>query len=114
MPVLYLTEQGSLLRKEGRTIRVEKDGAQLAELELHRLDAVMVFGNVQLTTQALRALLEEAPRKRFFLEYERWMNAPWSFGGSTASPRQILRRQVEALVHAFTQNRPYAPFRFEA
>jgi len=332
VPVLYLTEQGSVLRKQGRTLLVEKDGSQLAELELHRVEAVMIFGNVQVTTQALRALLDggvetafltlngrlkgrlvppqaknvglrlnqyrtsvdphrsleaakavvaaklenaravldrylsnyprapikpqrnrladllsrvrrardqaalnglegaaaasyfeafpamcrgelsfsgrsvrpptdpmnallsfgyvllaaeltslvdargldpyigfyhqpahgrpalaldlleelrhpvvdrlalylnnnrilkqkhfqpdaerpggvlltDSARKRFFLEYERWMKTPWSSSQGTASPRQIIRRQVEALVHAFTQDVPYTPFRFEA
>lgn len=58
MPVLYLSEQGSTLRRSGRTLLVEGDGARLAEIELHRLDAVMIFGNVQVSTQALRALLD--------------------------------------------------------
>jgi CRISPR-associated protein Cas1 len=58
MAYLYLTEQGSVLRKMGNRLVVEKDGAILLDTPYHKLEAVLVFGNVQVTTQAIAELLE--------------------------------------------------------
>lgn len=57
MPNLYLTEQGSVLRKKGGRLVVEKDGAALLDVECHRIGSVLVFGNVQVTTQAVQEML---------------------------------------------------------
>lgn len=53
MPNLYLTEQGSILRKTGDRLIVEKDDAVLLDVECHKIDSVLIFGNVQFTTQAV-------------------------------------------------------------
>jgi CRISPR-associated protein Cas1 len=58
MSVLYLTEQGSLLRKTGERLIVEKDDRVLAEIQCLKLETVLVYGNVQITTQALAELLD--------------------------------------------------------
>ncbi|PKK82047.1 MAG: CRISPR-associated endonuclease Cas1 [candidate division Zixibacteria bacterium HGW-Zixibacteria-1] len=58
MSVLYVVEQGAVLRKTGKRIIVEKDGSQLAEVEVNRLEAVLIYGNIQFTTQVARLLLE--------------------------------------------------------
>jgi len=57
MPPLYLTEQGSVLRKEGQRFLVTKDGQTLLTVPAFKVDAVLIFGNVQLTTQAIASLL---------------------------------------------------------
>ena len=59
MPTLYLTEQGSSLHKKGETLIIEKDGALILEVECHRIDTVLIFGNVQVTTQALIEIMEK-------------------------------------------------------
>ncbi len=58
MPNLYLTEQGSVLRKRGDRLIVEKDDAVLLDVECHKIDSVLIFGNVQFTTQAVHELFE--------------------------------------------------------
>jgi CRISPR-associated protein Cas1 len=58
MAYLYLVEQGSVLRKMGNRLVVEKDGTILLDTPYHKLDAVLIFGNVQVTTQAIGELLE--------------------------------------------------------
>ena len=55
---LYLTEQGSVLRKSGDRVLVEKEGHILLDLPYHKLESVLVFGNVQITTQALTELMD--------------------------------------------------------
>lgn len=58
MPTLYLSEQGSVLHKRGDTLVVTKEGVQLLEVECHRVDTVLIFGNVQFSTQAVVEMLE--------------------------------------------------------
>lgn len=57
MSVLYLTEQGACVAKRGERIVVEKEGKELLEIECFKLQALLLFGSVQVTTQALRQLL---------------------------------------------------------
>jgi CRISP-associated protein Cas1 len=59
MANLYLTEQGSVLRKKGERLIVEKDEQVLLDVECHKIDAVLIFGNVQFTTQAVHELFEQ-------------------------------------------------------
>lgn len=58
MAYLYLTEQGSVLRKMGDRLIVEKDDTILLDTPYHKLEAVLVFGNIQITTQAMAELLD--------------------------------------------------------
>jgi len=55
---LYLTEQGSVLYKTSDRLVVEKHGEVLLEIPCLKLDAILIFGNVQVTTQALVELLD--------------------------------------------------------
>ena len=56
---LYLIEQGSKLSREHRRLLVTKDGEVLTRVPVIQVSQVVVFGGVQITTQALRLLLEE-------------------------------------------------------
>jgi CRISPR-associated protein Cas1 len=55
---LYLIEQGSVVHKAGERLVVEKNRQVLLEISCHKLDAILIFGNVQVTTQALVELLD--------------------------------------------------------
>jgi CRISPR-associated protein Cas1 len=68
MPALYLTEQGAILRKTSRTLVVEKEGKNIAEVEACKVDNVLVYGNIQVTTQAMRLLLENGIELTFLSE----------------------------------------------
>lgn len=58
MANLYLTEQGSVLKKTGDRLIVEKDEEVLLDVQCSKIEAVLIFGNVQFTTQAVRELFE--------------------------------------------------------
>ena len=58
MPVLYVTEQQSIIRKTSDRLVVEKEGNVLMEIPCLKLDTVLIFGNVQVTTQALVEMLD--------------------------------------------------------
>ncbi len=58
MANLYLTEQNSILRKTGDRLIVQKQDEILLDVQCHKIDAVLIFGNVQFTTQAVYELFE--------------------------------------------------------
>ena len=57
MPTLYLLEQGAKLSKTSKRLVIEKDREVLSEIPEFKIEKVFVFGNVQITTQALKFLL---------------------------------------------------------
>lgn len=58
MKVIYVTQQGSVIGKTSRRLRVSKKGKTLAEVSVIGLDGVVLFGNVQVTSQAVGFLLD--------------------------------------------------------
>lgn len=58
-------EQGSTLRKESRKLVVEKDGKALAEIPEFKIEKVLIFGNIQLTTPVIKFLLESGIETSF-------------------------------------------------
>jgi len=56
---LYVIEQGAKLNREGRRLVVSKDGETLAQAAVLQVSQVVLFGNIQITTPALRLLLDE-------------------------------------------------------
>lgn len=65
MGTLYLCEQNAHLRKTSQRFEVEKDGKIVLELPAIKVDRVVVFGYVQLTTQAIDFLLQQGIETSF-------------------------------------------------
>lgn len=58
MATIYLTDQQSVLRKEQNRLVIERDGVKLAAIHDFKVDRVVIFGNVQVTTQVIAYLLQ--------------------------------------------------------
>lgn len=58
MTILYVQEQGALVRREGEEVRVTLEKQVLARLPVREVEQVVLCGNVQLTTQAAALLLQ--------------------------------------------------------
>jgi len=56
---LYITKQGSYLRKEGDTIVVEFEGNVAMRIPLHNLSSIIAFGNVMVSPFLLGACAEK-------------------------------------------------------
>jgi CRISPR-associated protein Cas1 len=54
---LYLMEQGCVLSKEGERFVLSKDGVLLRVIPAIKIDLILVFGNIQITTPALQFCL---------------------------------------------------------
>ncbi|MEW6618766.1 MAG: CRISPR-associated endonuclease Cas1 [bacterium] len=65
MATLYLTEQGSVVKKKSRRLVVAKKEEILAEVPTFNLERVIIYGNVQITTQTLNFLLESGIETSF-------------------------------------------------
>jgi CRISP-associated protein Cas1 len=56
--VLYVNEPGSSVGKKSEHLIVKKDGQELSRVPMHAVRQVVIFGNVQVSTQALQTLIE--------------------------------------------------------
>jgi CRISPR-associated protein Cas1 len=65
MPPLYVVEQGAVVQKEGERIVVRKEGQTLLSVPAFKVEMVVVFGAVQLTTQAMGFLLSNGIEASF-------------------------------------------------
>jgi len=59
MPPVYIVEQGSSLRIEGRRLWVEREGMEAIKVPLAHCESLVLFGNVNLTTPAIKRLLQD-------------------------------------------------------
>jgi len=59
MSAVYITEQGAVVRQSSQHLVVMKGTQRLAQLHPFHIDQLLLFGNVQLTTQAINLLLKE-------------------------------------------------------
>jgi CRISPR-associated protein Cas1 len=92
---LYITEQGATLRFRGGRLEISANGEELASLRPIDVSQVNIYGNAQVTTQALREL------------FSREIPVCWfSFGGWFAgiahglpSKHVELRRRQVAIAH---------------
>lgn len=92
---LYVTEQGATVKVRGGRLEVQAEGEEVASLRLIDVSQVNLFGNVQVTTQALRELFtREVPTCWFSF-------GGWFVGMANGLPSKHveLRRRQVALAH---------------
>jgi CRISPR-associated protein Cas1 len=77
---LYLLEQGTVLAKEDERFKVVRDKKSIREIPAIKVDQIIIFGNIQITTQAMRFCLQEdipiillSSRGRYFGAVESFM-----------------------------------------
>lgn len=63
---LYVQEQGARLGISDKVLHVRKGEETLAEARIYELSEVSLFGNIQISTQALHALMDEAVPVLYF------------------------------------------------
>ena len=66
MAFIYFTEQGSKLLKSGNRLIAEKDGEKIADIPLIKIETILLYGNIQITTPALKMFMEEGIDVAFF------------------------------------------------
>lgn len=86
---LYVSSQGSYLRKEGDTIVVERDGEKALQLPAHALGGVVCFGNVLCSPFLLGYCAEKGIGISFLSEHGRFLASV----RGPVSGNVLLRRQ---------------------
>ena len=66
MSIFYVKEQGSYIKKSGEHLNIEKNNQVLMTLPIHAMSSLSVIGNVQVTTQALQAMMKEGIDINYF------------------------------------------------
>jgi CRISPR-associated protein Cas1 len=72
MAFLYITEPGACLRKAGERFLVECDQHVLLDRPMHRLEHILLFGNVQVSSQAVAEALDGGVGVSFFTRNGRY------------------------------------------
>lgn len=70
---LYITKQGSYLRKERETLVVENERKKLLQVPIHAIANVFCFGNVLVSPFLLEFCGENSVNLAFFTEYGRFL-----------------------------------------
>ncbi len=131
MPTLYLTEQGSKLKRSGRRFIIEKDDEIIADIPLIKIERIFVFGHVQITTQALelafnheiplafftkdgrlKGLLEPRKSKNVLLRVSQYRLAT-DKAYSTDTARLFIKSKILSqikLINSFKKNNPEIDF----
>lgn len=79
MTILYVQEQGAVVRRDGEEVRVTMDDKVLTRAPVREVEQVVVCGNVQITTQA-GALLLQNDVDVVFLSYHGTFRGRWVKG----------------------------------
>ena len=66
MAVLYIKEQGAMLRRSGERVLVTKGTETLLDIPVFRIENVALIGNVQVSTQAARLMMENGVDVSYF------------------------------------------------
>lgn len=90
MAFVYVTEQGALLKKTGQRLVVVKDDQTLLDIPADKVEGLLIFGNVQFTTQTAQLLLHQGVEMALFTRHGRLL-------GQLTSPftKNITLRQVQ-------------------
>jgi CRISPR-associated protein Cas1 len=73
--VLYVQEPGSHVGRRSEHLSVRKDGKELTRVPIHAIRQVCIFGNVQVSTQALETLVTNEVPVCYLTGYGRFVGA---------------------------------------
>ncbi|GAB4180061.1 MAG: CRISPR-associated endonuclease Cas1 [Roseiflexaceae bacterium] len=126
MPTLYLVEQGAEVGCQGDQLIIRRGEEILTKVPIIKIDDVVIFGNVALTTPAIKRLLDEGIEVTFLTihgryhgrlvgaatphaalrraQYQRSENPMWVLRHARAHVVGKLRNQ-RALLQRFARNR---------
>ena len=86
---LYVSSQGSYLRREGETVVVERDKQQVLQLPIHTISGIVCFGNVLCSPFLLGFCAERDVAVSFLSEHGRFLASV----RGPVSGNVLLRRQ---------------------
>lgn len=99
MAPVYVREQGAVVRRQGERLIVTRDKKQLLDLPLLHVDQLVLFGNVQVTSQAVAMLLQAEVDVVFLSRYGKFRGRLMHTGSKFAKLRHAqLQKLSDAAV----------------
>ena len=94
MAFIYISEQGAVVKRAGQRLIVAKDHDKLLDIPVSKVEGVLIFGNVQFTTQAVRLMLQQGVEMALFTSRGRLL-------GQLTSPatKNIALREAQYARH---------------
>lgn len=92
MAFVYVTEQGAVLKKSGERLIVSKEDKVLLDIPASKVEAVLIFGNVQFTTQTARLMFEQGVEMALFTRRGRLLGR---LSSPTTKNITLRKRQYE-------------------
>lgn len=94
MSVVYVREQGAVVRRQGERLLVTKNEHQLMDIPLIHLEQLALFGNVQLTAPAMALLLQQEVDVVFFSSRGKFRGRLMHTGSKFAELRHAQLQQM--------------------
>ena len=96
---LYVSTQGSYLRKEGETVVVEQETKKVLQLPIHTLGGIVCFGNVLCSPFLLGFCAEKDISISFMTEYGRFLaGVKGPVSGNVLLRREQYRKADDSLI----------------
>lgn len=95
MAVVYVRDQGAMVRKSGQQIRVTLGKKDLFTIPLANLEQLILMGNVQITTQAAVLLMNERVDVVFMSQYGQYRGRLMQVGSKFAELRYAQLKLYE-------------------
>lgn len=99
---LHVVEQGARVSKSGDRLVIERKEETLASVPLFEVSQVCLFGNIQITTQALSELLDRGVPVCFF------SSGGWFRGIATGLPHKNIELRIHQFAAAASPQRALA------
>lgn len=96
MAPVYVKEQGAVVRRQGERLLVTRDKEKLLELPLLHVDQVVLFGNVQVTSQAVAMLLQAEVDVVFLSQYGKFRGRLVNTGSKFAQLRHAQLQKMSS------------------
>lgn len=105
MAPIYVREQGAVVRRQGERLLVTRDKQHLLDLPLLHVEQLVLFGNVQLTSQAVAMLLQAEVDVVFLSQYGKFRGRLVHTGSKFAKLRhaQLQKMSSEAATLAIAR-----------
>lgn len=96
MAPIYVREQGAVVRRQGERLLVTRDKQHLLDLPLLHVDQLVLFGNVQLTSQAVAMLLQAEVDVVFLSQYGKFRGRLVHTGSKFAQLRHAQLKKMSS------------------
>jgi len=123
MSFIFITEQGTTLKKESEKLILASDETEILTIPVINTDGIVIFGNVQVTSQTisllaykgiplsfltmdgnLKAIVEPVPQKNLDLRYLQYL-ANLDESTSLKISKLFIEGKIEGILHFYKNNR---------